>query len=204
MLDNQLIILIISILTDGMKAFLPAAISTDNLTGITTDDKKQIVTDGGFPVVAVKRSNQPTIQGANTAPTLYLTKLFDKRFGWVSRSDVWDKDRQMMVSTQMQQYETSFQITATATQNPKDPHSITASDIANAAVSVLQSRATIALLESKGIGVLRITEIRNPYFVDDRDQFEASPSFDFVLTHKQVIVNRVPVVTSDKFQILDV
>ena len=59
----------------------------------------------------------------------------------------------------------------------------------------MQSDATRAILNASGVGILRVTDIINPYFVDDRDNFEASPSFDFVLTYQNVRVSTSPQIT---------
>ena len=108
------------------------------------------------------------------------------------------------VYTETQQYITSFQMSSLATQDPANTESLTASDILNYGISVLQSGNTIAALEAQGVGILNISQIRNPYFSDDRQRYEASPNADFRLTHKQIVTTVVPVVTSDEIQILSV
>jgi hypothetical protein len=105
---------------------------------------------------------------------------------------------------QLQQYESAFQISGLSTQNPADPNQLTASDIVNLAASIMQSRTTVATLEAQGVGVLKITEVRNPYFSDDRQRYEASPSFDFSLTHKQIIVTAPPILSGETFKIYPV
>lgn len=207
MYDNALIALIIQILSEGMTGFLPAGISTSGGTGITTapPSPEQLVTSGPqFPFVSIKQSYQPRIEGANSGPTLYLSKIMDKRIGSPEQRQEWDKDRKQEFNTYRQQYETTFQITAWCAQNPSVTNSITAGDILNAAAKVLQCMPTVALLESKDVGILRIGDIRNLYIVDDREQFEATPSFDFVLTHKQTIVSATPYVTKTDVLVVSV
>ena len=109
-----------------------------------------------------------------------------------------------MVYTETQQYITTFQFNALATQDPSNTANLTASDILNYAAYVMQSLTTITALEAIGVGVLKIGQIRNPYFVDDRDRFEANPSFDVSFTTKQTIITVQPVVTEEVFQILTV
>lgn len=101
-----------------------------------------------------------------------------------------------MRHTERQWYETTFQISGLAIQDPADVDSLTASDIVNIGISVMQSDATRAALRAKNIGILRVEDVRNPYFVDDKGRFEASPSFDFTLTHEQVIISESPIVQS--------
>lgn len=148
----------------------------------------------GFTGVDVKQNNQPTAQGANTIPTIYFFKVNTVRFGFLGRRDVWDDGIDTMIHTESQYYETTFQVCAWVRQNPKTPNQYTASDLVNEVASILQSDNTLSTLNDSGIGILRIRDLTNPYFVDDRDQFEASPSFDFILTSQATRVSTTPVV----------
>ena len=179
MLDNALIQLIISTIIAG-----------ETIAGIT-----------GTPI---KQAFQPTNQGVNTGPTAYLYKIGDHRYGSVQCSDVWNQTSSTIVHTEIEQYETTFQISALATQNPATPTQYTASDILNLIASILQSQVTIATFEAQGMGILRVADVRNPYFLDDRQRYEANPSLDFVLTHKQIITSTTPVLQSTVLQILTV
>lgn len=179
MRDNQLIALIISTIIAG-----------EAIAGISN--------------TPIKQAFQPTQQGVNTKPTAYLYKVGDRRKGWPQREDVWDADNDIMVHTESQKYETTFQASALATQNPKLVDSYTASDILNLIAYILQNSETIAMFEAQGVGILRIMDIRNPYFKDDRGRFEASPSFDFVITHKQTILSSVPKIDKEELRILTV
>jgi hypothetical protein len=158
----------------------------------------------GVPNTPIAQAFQPTQQGVNTVPTVYLYKVGDRRYGFVGRTDVWDEQTSRMVHTETQQYETTLQFSALATQNPATPAQYTASDILNLIAAILQSSATVAALEAQGVGVERITAVRNPYFLDDRQRFEASPSFDVVLTHKQIISTTTPVAQSVELRIAEV
>lgn len=179
MLDNQLIALIISTVIAGEAT-------------------------AGIAGTPIKQAFQPTQQGVNTQPTAYLYKLFDKRLGFVGRSDNWDADDSVMVHTETQQYETTFQISALATQDPKTPSQYTASDILNLIAYILQSSNAIATFEAQGVGIKHIFDVRNPYFLDDRDRHEASPSLDFTLTHKQIISNQAQIITETEFDVVTV
>ena len=171
MLDNQLIKEIIVIIKAGLTA-----------------------AGAPYSALLVKQSNQPTQQGVPTKSTVFLTKLFDHRHGSLRRDDVWDLDLEKMFHTETQIYETTFQIEALAIQNPADVNSLTASDIVNRVAAILQSDTALTSFWDKDIGIERIEEIRNPYFQDDKQRNEASPSFDFILTHKQVIITESPIV----------
>lgn len=108
------------------------------------------------------------------------------------------------VTTQTQQLQSTFQINALSTQNPNNIAQLTPGDLLAYAAAILQSQATIAALQAQNVGILKIHTLRNVYFKDDRARFESSPSFDFALTHKQIIVSSVPVITNTELKLLRV
>ena len=169
MTDNQLIQLFLPIINAGLIA-------------------------EGYTGVAVKQANQPTQQGANTIPTVYFFKVNNRRYGFLGRRDKWDSVNSKMVHTEAQYMECTFQISALVRQSPYSPDKYTASDLVNEVASIMQSDNTRDILNASGVGILRVTDIRNPYFVDDKDQFEASPSFDFILTFEDRRVSTVPII----------
>lgn len=153
----------------------------------------------GYTGVTTKQSNQPTQQGAMITPTVYFYKLYDKRFGWVKRDDFWDADLQVMRHRETQNYETTFQFSAMAVTND-----YTASDLINSVAQIMQSYDTIETLTAQSVGILRITDVRNPYFTDDRDRFEAFPSFDITFNHQQSFTATVPIFDSYGYAIYPV
>lgn len=168
MLDNQLIQLFVPIIQQGLIA-------------------------AGYTNITTKAAYQPTQQGINTNATVYFFKLYDHRYGFLKRQDVWNANTNQMIHTETQNYETTFQISALVIQDPKNI-SYTASDLVNTVAQIMQSDATRQTLLNGGVGIYRITEVRNPYFVDDKGRFEASPSFDFTLTHQQISTTIDPVI----------
>lgn len=146
--------------------------------------------------VAIQQNFQPTNQGANTGQTLYIHKIGDHRYGFPERTDFWDQDNETEVHTERQLYESMFQVTALAILDPSKPPLTqkTASDICNVAAAIMQSDFAVDYLTLKGLNLYRVTEVRNPYFIDDKDRYEGSPSFDFTLQHEQVIISTSPVV----------
>ncbi len=163
MLDNQLIALIISIISSGLT-----------LRGITG--------------VTIFQAYQPTQQGIIETPTVLLSKLADYRRGSPQRVDVWDSFNSVLLHTELEVYETHYQIGSLYPQNPA-VNTLTASDLINSVSQILQSDDCIDQLFMNDVQILRITDIRNPYFRDDRDLFEMSPSMDIALTHKQIFTN---------------
>ena len=164
MLDNQLIQVFLPIINDGLIA-------------------------DGFTDVSTIAANQPTQQGVPLNPTITFYKVSDHRYGFLRRFDVWDPLNQVMVHTEEQAYETTFQVGSLVLQNPTTPNQYTASDLVNEVAAIMQSDNTLNILYNNGIAILRITAVSNGYFTDDMDNFEASPSFDFTLTHTQTRVS---------------
>jgi hypothetical protein len=155
----------------------------------------------GTPIAA---AFQPDLQGVNSQPTAYLYKIGDQRVGQVARNEKWDRTNNLMVHTETQQYTTTFQVSALAQQNPATPNQYTASDILNLIASILQSSVTIATLEAQDVGVLHISDVRNPYFTDDYQRNEAAPNMDVVFCHKQVITTLSPIMSGYEFKILEI
>ena len=168
MLDNQLITLIISTIIQG-----------EAIAGIS-----------GTPIA---QAFQPTQQGVSSAPIAFITKIADHPYGGPTWTDVYSSGSGSINHTESQQYETTFQISCLATQNPALPNQMTASDILNLMRSILQSQITVDAFQAQGVGIERITQVRNPPFQDDRQQYEYAPNFDFVMIHYQTITSSIPI-----------
>lgn len=154
--------------------------------------------------VKLARNYQQTQQGANSTPYVYFVKIGDRRHGHPERRETWDAAAGAFRHEEWQQYETTYQFTAWVPQDAKDVTSLTESDILNQVAGFLQSDTLLAAFRAAGAGILRVTEVRNPYVVDDRDRFEAVPSFDIVLTHKRFIASTLPAVVVYESQIVRV
>ncbi len=74
----------------------------------------------------------------------------------------------------------------------------------NECAAIIQSDSARKTLLMQGVGILRVTDVRNPYFTDDKDNFEASPSFDFVLTHRQTRMSTDPIIDTYQADITNV
>ncbi len=161
--------------------------------------QEALISDG-FENVTVKQSNQPTQQGLTSNPTVYFFKVSNKRHGYLGRNDFFNGSSQNMNHIESQYYECTFQVSALVLQYPVTPNQFTASDLVNEVASIMQSDNTRAILNSSGVGILRITNFMNPYFIDDKDNYEASPSFDFTLTYqnnRNMLVNTInPFITN--------
>ena len=91
-----------------------------------------------------------------------------------------------LLETEFQIYQTTFQISTLVTQNAGSINIPTASDLCTIAANCLQSRPTIRKFSSLSIGLLRVSEVRNPYFSDEQFRHAAMPSFDVVLEYSRV------------------
>lgn len=150
-----------------------------------------------LPAPLVLQAWQPQAEGITTGPAVYLAKIMDHRLGAPKRDTIPDPDNvKEVIRRETQQYETTFQA-----MGIWDEGTLTASDIANRAAAILQSDFGLDFLRAGGAGMLRITDVRNPKFVNGSDEYEASPNFDFVLTHKQVTLTKHPAAVVDGYRI---
>lgn len=172
-----------SFLTDNQFIKIIGPIITSNL-----------ITDG-YSDVSLKQANQPTQQGINTNPTVYLYKVNSLPVGFRGRLDAWDSMSETMIHTEGQYMESTWQISAFVTQNPAITTLYTASDLVTEISYILQYESTITILSSNGIGIYKIGEIINPYFVNDQDQFYANPSFTFTVSYRNTKTNIIPIIT---------
>lgn len=158
--------------------------------------------------VPVYQSYQPIQQGVATGPSAFLEIVGHKRYGSPERSNIWvppdPPTPGEMVHTETQIIETTFQISALATQDPSNIVQYTAADIVLLLSYIMQSSSTIETLRAQDVGILRVMDIRNPKFLDDRDRFEASPSFDFTVTHKLIVTSEIPVLESENLVIIPI
>lgn len=155
----------------------------------------------GLVGLTVAQNFQPRQQGQDDGPCIYFVKLFDKRVGSVGTKDTFvapvDPDPVgTMRHTEVQVYETHYQFMALLPQNPADVDRLTESDALNLVAGIIASDACRAALQAAGLGILRVMDVQNPYFQDDKDRFAASPSFDVVFTHKREREDVVPVLVT--------
>jgi hypothetical protein len=139
--------------------------------------------------VDVRQSYQPSKQGLVKDNAIYVTKVNDTPRGYVKRDDVWIDNEMQHIETQ--EYEAVFQIAPLAKLSDL---SETSMDLARKAHSVVQSSSFLNVLTLNGLGVLRVTDIRNTPFVNDSGLNEYNPTFDLTLTHRTVTISTSDVV----------
>jgi hypothetical protein len=133
----------------------------------------------------VARKFQPKQTGANSTPTVYLFKIGgDRNHGWPQQKYQWNVEAAEMRAENSQVKESTFQASILMDESD-DPEALTPSDAINVVCDIMQSDEGLAALRAQGVGILRVGQVTNPYDVNDRGQFDASPSFDFVLTYRR-------------------
>lgn len=141
--------------------------------------------------VAVEQSQQPTTNGVNSGPTVFMQTIIPaRRVGWVGRRE----SGPAMLHEEKQWLETTLQVSALAWRAPESAEP-TAMDLCRMAADILQGDAGMALLGAHRVRPLRIGEVRVVYFVNERQQYEANPSFDVVLSHVQIREGATPPVS---------
>lgn len=161
----------------------------------------QILARQGAPLgLGIKVRRQPQQEGRPTAPTVYIDKVADKRYGWRQSESRWDAAAGIMRLYEAQAMETTLQITFQQISST-DPTALTASDVAQIVAATCQSDKFIATIGRSGVQVLRVTDVRNLPYKNDLDQWEFVPSFDLVIKHTNEYVDSVPVVTVFEFDI---
>ncbi len=176
--DNELLIQVISNLNTFLSAY--------PLPGLSD------------PVI-VQQKQQPTQTGAPVAAAavVLIERLFDKRYGSPMISHTPAVAGVTLNEVEDQIYISTMQVSTMVRQDPDDLDRPTASDLCNIVCSMLQSRAIIRLFAAGGIGIIRVTNMRNRAFVNDGDSQEFHPSFDLNVTYTRSNVpnpfNVVPV-----------
>jgi hypothetical protein len=156
--ESQLIALIITALTQGLSA-------------------------RGIRGIDISQDYQPTLQGQVTGPSISLSKVAQRRYGFLNRVDSFNVATNQMIHTETQLMITTFQINAQVNTDPTtskidNPLGLTAGDYLQQAVSVLQSDYTRWWLKNNGVAVERVVEGRVTYFKDEKQTYEADPSYD--------------------------
>ena len=149
-----------------------------------------------LPVIA---GNQPTTQGREDEG-IYFFQIADAASGWQSRTYS-PNSLPTMPMQDTQRVETAFQVEALVMDDPASTTSLTALDVLHVARMVIGSLPFVQAMQSSGVGVQNPSNVRAPYFQNDRDQFEMSPSFDFTVSHKRAIIQSVNSIGSGEFDI---
>ena len=155
----------------------------------------------GVPELEVIQTYQPTQQGVPSPPFVSIHRIGAPRYGFTQKRSVYNVNTGVFDAVDVQLYEGVYQAQVLATDNPADTNDLSAYDIAVLASGVMQLDSTLTTLRASGVGIYRITDIRTPYFVDDRQRNEQTPSFDFTLSYAHVLNSTVPLVAASELDI---
>lgn len=181
MTDAQLFTLFNVVLTAGLVEYFP--------------------TEAG--AVKVIRDYNPTNAGRPGGPAILVQHVGpDVRLGSPKRESRADGalPNGQMRNVMTQVYESTFQVNALT---PVD-WTLEAIDLVNLAAGIMQSDNALARLRAAGVEILRVRTVRNPKFRNDRDQYEASPSFDFTVTHEQIMLSQNPAAIVGELNVVSV
>lgn len=167
---------------------------TDNtLIEVIIDELDALLKKYGIQA-EVAQKNQPEQQGVvgytesapPGAPVVYVEKLFDEQYGHPITK--WKHDEFPLKEYHTQICFSTFQFSTLVRQSSTDIDRPTASDLAIAVCNLFKTRACVMRLVERNIGIHRVTTVRNPYFEDDQDRYEASPNFDMVFTYLRKLI----------------
>ena len=148
----------------------------------------------GINDLPVVQLNQPTQQPRGDAG-VFFSFLFDDHVGWMVSDMEYDPVADDFKFTEAQHMIGSIQISVLYPFNPEihDPSTRpTAKDVANYLAMKMKSMNYIRFFRAAGLGILRVKNVRQNPFENDRDQYEFMPSFDMELTYNREIGQTVP------------
>lgn len=145
--------------------------------------------------VIFARAVQPRQEGAISQPALYCHRISSKRYGWQSRKDNYNSTDDNFDHTESIITESVYQVSAEVSEDPNDLSELTAFDVVSRIALQLNSYAVRQFLLSNDIAIIRIIDVRTPFFKNESDQFEPEPSFDFTISYKQNIMSKVSSIT---------
>lgn len=125
---------------------------------------------------------QPTSQGRDRDAVYFFT-VSENRHGWQGRryrAPEIDLDGS---ATEVQVMQTVVQFGAYVV--PGQPFA--AVDLVESVAMIVNSLAFATDCRAQGIGVQRVTNVRTPYFKNESDRFEMSPSFDVTFNYRRTL-----------------
>jgi len=174
---------------------------TDNtLFALVADTLDAASALAGWNYLTVQR-DQPSPQGAVTAGTIYLERQFDDRYGWPAVQSTYNpptpdtppNPQGTYTKTEKQWIEAHFQVSAMVIQNPSDLTLPTALDVVRYCAQYLNMRTIVKqLTRTSNVSVLKVGTVRNPWDKDDRDIYEATPSFDLIVQYQAQLAVTIP------------
>lgn len=144
----------------------------------------------GLTGVEVRANYQPSTVAIPSGPQITMQIIASRRIGAMKRKETLDGDS--FIHEEIQWWESTLQIGATARRLPEDLTLPTAMDICKAASDILQSDAGLSALAVQRVRPLRISNVRVVQWVNESNQYETMPNFDLVLVHPETVTGTTP------------
>lgn len=150
---------------------------------------------------AVQAGRQPTKQLLRDN-TVYLFAISENRHGAQRRNYSPTADHMGHVESTL--VSKTVQVQAFRKHDITDLEDYTASDLCAVVKMIISSLPYIELLQSQGVGVSNVTDMREPEFINAAGDYEKNPSFDFDLSFTRTIKPTTKPVTTISPEILGV
>lgn len=133
----------------------------------------------------VKQLQQPENIGLTTG-CIYISRIDSSRLGWQAHRDKYINGEMKHSEEYIEQI--TYQISAFKKRNSKDIAELTSSDVLNSLITFFMSKNGVQYIRSLGYQTFRISQLRQPVFVTDSENYEKNPSFDITLVLSQTDV----------------
>lgn len=144
------------------------------------------LTHAGITDLPVIPGNQPSVAQGRVARGVYFWPVSDTARGWQGRTTKTNPATLELETVEAQFVQTQFQVNVFSPDDPNNITALTAKDLCNIVRMLVQSLRFVQNMTINGVGVQKPSQVRAPYFVNDLDQYEQNPSFDFVVSHKRL------------------
>lgn len=146
-----------------------------------------------------KQSYQTSLQNC-TNKTILISRVYSRRLGLQGNSDEWDVANNQMVHTEKYRQETMYQFSFFNQRGAEQTvNDLTSSDIGNKLLSFFQSTTGIKAFSMLSYSILKIRDLREPFFKDDSQIYERMPNFDLTIWINQEetsIINTIDKINS--------
>lgn len=161
------------------------------------------LTERGIVGFTVKQGNQP-VKVTPERPVITITKVAAVQNGSQFRRDNLRTDFSGIDHEEGYLLEATYQLTAFKLRGPvtETDYTINAADAVEAVKSYLMSTKGLKHLKALGYGILPVKNLRQPVWVDEADNYELNPNFDFTLVFKQSYEHEQPVIAGHAFTLI--
>ena len=150
---------------------------------------------------AVQAGRQPTKQLLRDN-TVYLFAISENRHGVQRRR--YAPSGGMMGHVESALVGKTVQVQAFRKHDISDLADYTASDLCAVVKMIISSLPYIELLQSQGVGVSNVVDMREPEFINAAGDYEKNPSFDFDLSFTRTITPNTKPVTTIKPELVGI